>query len=310
MSKNKKEIFVGVIAISIAAILWGLDGVVLVPRLKDNSGGYLHIFYVVFALHFIPFILMSIFLFKEYKYLKQFSPKDFLLISLVAIFGGAVGTLAIVNALFLVQFNNLSIIVVLQKLQPVFGIALAAILLKERLHKHFFIWAAIAIVAGYFLTFGFHLPMADKNINTFYASLLSLLAAFSFGSSTVFSKMFLQKYNFSTATFYRYGITTIFMFVLLMISGTYMQFQVTPAKTWIIFLICAFTTGSGAIFLYYYGLKRVKAVVSTLSELFFPLSAILFDYFFNHNRLDAIQWISAAIMIFSIIKLSNLETKN
>jgi drug/metabolite transporter (DMT)-like permease len=62
---------------------------------------------------------------------------------------------AMVKALFLVHFQKLTIVVLLQKLQPVFAITLATFLLKEKLRPGFFIWATIAIVDGYFLTFGF-----------------------------------------------------------------------------------------------------------------------------------------------------------
>ena len=70
---------------------------------------------------------------------------------LLSLFGGAVGTLAIVKALFLVNFKALTIVVLLQKLQPVFAITLAALLLGEKLKRNFLLWSALAITAGYFL---------------------------------------------------------------------------------------------------------------------------------------------------------------
>jgi drug/metabolite transporter (DMT)-like permease len=73
---------------------------------------------------------------------------------------------------------------------------------------------------------------------------------------------------------------------------------------WLIFFIIAFTTGSGAIFLYYFGLNKIKASVSTICELSFPLSAIVFDYVFNGNVLTIVQWVGAAILIFAIINLN------
>ncbi|MCD4696000.1 MAG: EamA family transporter, partial [Bacteroidales bacterium] len=66
----------------------------------------------------------------------------------------------------------------------------------------------------------------------------------------------------------------------------------------------AFTTGSGAIFLFYYGLVRIRAIIATICELFFPISAIFFDYIVNGKILSPVQWVAAVIMIFSIIKLN------
>jgi drug/metabolite transporter (DMT)-like permease len=225
--------------------------------------------------------------------------------TLISAFGGALGTIAIVKALFLVNFQQLSVVVLLQKLQPIFAIILAGILLKEKIRKHFIIWASLAIISSYFLTFGFKFPDFNSGSNTIYAALYAILAAFSFGSSTVFSKKFLLNHNFITATFYRYAFTTLFMLLLVIATGQYVEFAVTTRTNWIYFIIIGLTTGSGAIFIYYYGLRRVKAIIATISELLFPVSAILFDYFINGSMLSPVQLVSAAIMVFAIIKLNS-----
>ncbi|NOZ46699.1 MAG: EamA family transporter [Chlorobi bacterium] len=302
MFKNKAV--VGSLAIGIAAIMWGFDGVVLTPRLYN-----LNIAFVVFVLHVFPFLLMNIFMPKQYRYISNFSFNDFIILFLIAIMGGVLGTISIVKALFLVNFNNLSIVVLLQKIQPVFAIILAAIFLKEKITKYFFGWAFLAILAGYTLTFGFNAPVFDSNSNMEYAAFFALLAAFSFGSSTVFSKMALQKYNFKTTTFYRYGITSIIMFSYVALSGKLDQFHVVTNLNWIYFIIIAITTGSGAIFLYYFGLKNVKAIVSVIVELLFPVSTILIDYLVNNNKLSVIQWVSAIIMVFAVINLNRAHIK-
>lgn len=299
MEKQTNQILRGTIAISISAIMWGFDGVVLTPRLFN-----LDVLYVVFILHFIPFMLMNIFMFNQYKHLKTFVRQDYLTFLLVAFFGGTLGTYSIVKALFLVDFQQLSVVVLLQKLQPIFAIVLAGILLKEKIKKNFVIWASIAIISSYFLTFGFSLPNFSSNTNTIYAAMYALLAAFSFGSSTVFSKKILLNHNFITATFYRYGFTSLILLILILLTGRLAELQQTTPENWLYFIIISLTTGSGAIFIYYYGLRRVKAIVATISELLFPISAILFDYFINDSVLSPIQLISATIMVFAIIKLS------
>jgi len=304
MTKTRNSIITGTIAISLSAMLWGLDGVILTPRLFN-----LDVFYVVFILHAIPFFIMNFFFSKEYSHIKQFSKSDYSTLIIISIFGGAIGTLSIVKALFLVNFQQLTVVILLQKLQPIFAISLAAILLKERLRKNFIFWASLAIVSGYFMTFGLKLPDFNAGSNTIYASLLAILAAFSFGSSTVFSKKILGKIDFKTATFYRYGFTTAFMLIIILITGKYDQFAVTTTQNWIYFLLIAITTGSGAIFLYYYGLTRVKAIIATICELFFPITAIILDYFVNNTILSTVQWIGAVIMIFSIISLNAMNTK-
>ena len=298
-SNEQRSKITGAIAISIAAILWGVDGIVLTPALYN-----LDVAFVVFMLHAIPFLIMNTFMYRQYRYLREFPSADLFLFIAIALTGGAIGTIAVVKALFLVEFKKLTIVILLQKLQPVFAIALATIILKEKLKRYYLVWASIAIVASYFLTFGTRLPDLQSGEKTVYAALFSLLAAFAFGSSTVLSKKVLGNYSFYTATFYRYGFTSLFMLIYVLAAGLINSFgEVTP-RNWLYFLIIAFTTGSGAIFLYYYGLRKVRAIISTICELFFPVSAIILDYLINHQVLSAIQWISAAVLIFSIVNLN------
>jgi drug/metabolite transporter (DMT)-like permease len=299
MTQEKRNIVFGAFAISISAIFWGFDGIVLTPRLYNLNVGF-----VVFILHALPFLVMNFILYKEYRHLKKFTVSDFIYMGLIALFGGAIGTMAIVHALFLVNFEKLTIVVLLQKLQPVFGIALATIILREKPGRYYLLWASVAIVGGYFLTFGFSLPNIQTGANTVFAAVFALVAAFSFGSSTVFSKKILNKIDFKTATFYRYGFTAIIMLLVVVITGHIRDFSETTQFNWIIFVVIGLTTGSGAIFLYYYGLTRVKAIIATICELFFPISAIIFDYLFNDATLNIVQWISAGVMIFAIINLN------
>ncbi len=279
--------------------MWGLDGIVLTPQLYNLNIGF-----VVFIVHFIPFVIMNLFLFREYRYLSILTLNDILLLILVSLLGGALGTLAIVKALFLVEFQSLSVVVLLQKLQPVFAIVLAYFFLREKMRENFYLWAGIAILASYFLTFGFKLPEFSTGSNTALAAGYSLIAAFSFGAATVAGKGVLRKLSFYAATFYRYGFTTIIMLVFISFTGHLREFEVVTPHNWLIILIIALTVGSGAIFLYYYGLRKVPAMLSTIFELFFPLSAIIFDYIFNNRLLSPVQWISAAIMLYAIVRLS------
>jgi len=295
----KRDKLIGGFAISIAAALWGVDGIVLTPNLHN-----LNVAFVVFILHILAFLIMNTFMFREYREIKRFDRSDVITFFLIALLGGALGTMSMVHALFLVNFEKLTIVILLQKLQPIFAIALAVIFLKERMKRYYFFWASIAILAGYFLTFGLSSPNFDTGDNTLEAALFSLLAAFAFGSSTVLSKKILGKYSFQTATFYRYGFTSLIMLIIVITAGSYVQYENITNENWLIFLIIAVTTGSGAIFLYYYGLKKVRAVIATICELFFPVTAIILDYLVNGQRLSWVQWISAIILLLAIINLN------
>ncbi|GAK61475.1 hypothetical protein U27_01376 [Candidatus Vecturithrix granuli] len=302
MFKNKANL--GVFLVCLAAAMWGFDGVVLTPRLWNLDVGY-----VVFMLHALPFFGMNFILFREYKTVKTLNASDMIYFVLIALFGGALGTLAIVKALFIVEFKHLTVVALLQKLQPVFAILLARLLLKERIGRNFTFWAGIALIGGYFLTFEFHLPSLVNSGKMLPAAGYALLAAFSFGSATVFGKRVLNKVSFKTALFYRYGLTAIIMLFFVLFTGKFDQLAKTTPVNWTFFVIIGLTTGSGAILIYYYGLRYIKANVSTMAELCFPVSAVLFDYLINRSVLSPVQWVSALAMVFAIYKISNLQVE-
>ena len=300
--KNEKLApFLGAIAVIFAASLWGVDGVVLTPRLY-----HLNVTVVVFLLHFVAFLIMTVFLFREIPKLKNIKKDEWASFFWIALFGGAIGTMAITQALFLVNFEHLSAILILQKLQPLFAIVLAAILLKEHPKKIFYAWAALALVGSYFLTFGFEQPLFDGNA-MFIAALLSLLAAFAFGSSTVFGKKVLEKTDFKTSTYVRFGLTSLIMIIIVLLTGSFDGFYQVTIENILIVLLIAITTGGTAIFIYYWGLKRIMASKSTIYELSFPVTAIVLDYLINGSIMSGGQWFGAIIVIFSMIMIVRLR---
>lgn len=297
---SEKNKTMGAMLVCLAATLWGFDSIVLTPRLFKLS-----VPYVVFMVHLLPFIGMTLIFGKdELKNVKKLDKRDLMFFFLVALFGGSLGTLSIVKALFLVNFHHLTVVTLLQKLQPVFAIILARIILKEREGKGFLFWAVMALIGGYLLTFQFNMPQMVYNGNMLLACFYALLAAFSFGSATVFGKRILKNASFRTALYLRYGLTTFIMFFIASFTGSFSYISHTTPVQWLIFGIIGLTSGSGAILLYYKGLRYIKANVATMCELCFPVSSILFDYIFNGNVLSTIQILSAVLMLYSIYKIT------
>ncbi len=292
------------IFIILAAMLWGIDGIVLRPSLYS-----LPVALVVFIESAIVAIYLSPILIKNSKELKSLKSIDWLVFAGVALFGGAIGTMAITKALFYVNFVNLSIVILIQKLQPVFALILAAVILRERLSKRFFFWAALAIVGAYFMTFGLRVPHFNTGDKTLVAAAFSLLAAFSFAFSTILSKRALKNVSFEMGTYLRFFITTFIMMIIVISLGEFSSVNMISTRQIMVFLIIAFTTGGPAIFIYYYGLKRTAASVSTIAELAFPLTAVILEYVIRKNILDFVQWIGVIVLVFSILKVTRLNIK-
>lgn len=301
-TKKNSSKFLAPFFVVIAASLWAVDGIVLRPSLYS-----LPVPLVVFVESAIVAILLTPFFIKRFSSLKSLQIKDWIAFAGVALLGGAVGTMAITKALFYVNFVNLSVVILLQKLQPVFAIALATIFLKEKLPKEFFLWAGLAIVGAYFMTFGLSAPNFSTGDKTTIAALFALLAAFSFSSSTVLSKRALRNVDYEMGTYLRFLFSAIIMLVIASTTGDISNLNEITTKQIIIFLIIAFTTGGAAIFLYYYGLKRISASVASICELAFPLTAVVLEYFVHGNILSPIQWIGAAVLLMSILMVSGIK---
>lgn len=300
-TKNTSTVFSSIFVI-IAASLWAVDGIVLTPSLYS-----LPVTLVVFIESMVVALLLTPLFKKYFTQIKSLAPKDWLAFIGVALFGGAIGTMAITRALFYVDFVNLSIVVFIQKMQPIFAIALAGIFLKEKLEPRFFIWAGVAIVGAYIMTFGFSFPNLDTGSKTTLAALFALLAAASFGSSTVLSKRALRNVSYEVGTYLRFSLTAIIMLTIVLSSGTIASINQVTNTQILIFTVIAFTTGGPAIFLYYYGLKNISASIATICELAFPLVAVVLEYFVHGNILSPVQWIGATVLLISILKVSGIN---
>ncbi|MFA6524903.1 MAG: EamA family transporter [Patescibacteria group bacterium] len=313
--------FMGALAIMFAAFLWAFDGVVLTPWVVDLGLSDVPTF--VFMLHAVSSVFLSYFLFTKSAELKNLDKKDWLAFGLTGLFGGAIGTMAIIAAIVQVYSEglNISVVLLLQKLQPIFAILLAYLWLKERPRKVFYVWALVALIGSYLLTFGLNSPNF-KVTGMFVPAMLAILAAFSFGSSTVFSKRAVTKISNGLGTALRFFITTAIMLVIISVisllnySGidtNYEGFAGFSAVNWNLigaFVVIALTTGGTAIFIYYWGLKKVLATRSIMYEMVFPVSAIILEYFIHNQTLSLGQWLGAVIVfgaIWSILRLKKLD---
>jgi len=288
--------------IIVAASLWGVDGIALRPALYG-----LPVALVVFIETTIVALILTPFFIKRFPEIKKLDVKDWLVFIGVALTGGAIGTMAITKALFYVNYVNLSIVVLIQKLQPVFAISLAALFLKERLSAKFFIWAALALGGAYLMTFGLNSPNFNTGDKTFMAAIFSLIATISFGSSTVLSKRSIKHVEYKLGAYLRFVMTSVLM--LLIVLSTMQIGNITDVNSnqAFIFMLIALSTGGSATFLYYYGLKRITASSATIYELAFPLTAVFLEYIIRGNILSWVQWIGVILLVVSIVKVTKVN---
>ncbi|MBY0376878.1 DMT family transporter [Patescibacteria group bacterium] len=293
--------YTGPIFIIIAAILWALDGII---RQHLYS---LPPITIIFFEHLIGLLILSPFV---YKYLKEtkLTKKEWWLLVLIAGLSGLLGTLWFTTALGKVHFISLSVVFLLQKLQPIFAITTASIFLKEKFEKGYIRWAILAVISAYFVTFPNGIVNLQTGEGTVIAALYALGAAFAWGSSTTFSKMLLGSIRSEVGTFYRFLFTLILSLPFVLIFGRSLGSIAIPNSSQIgLLALIAVSTGMVALLIYYRGLSKTPVHISTILELTFPFIAIFLDIKINHTHLVALQWIASLILVFSIYKIAELR---
>ena len=293
--------YLGPVAIMCAAVLWSFDGLLRQYLLEVPS------LMVVLLEHFFGALLLTPLLFKGWQEIKTLPNRAWISVLWVSLFGGLLGTFFYTKALSYIHYIDLSVVVLLQKFQPFFAIGLAAVLLREPLTKNYLICAVAAIVGGYLVTFENGLPVMEMDDKTLIAGLMALCAAFAWGSSTVLGKHALKHLSFFSLTGLRLWITTFITVVVILFMGN-SPINVSLSKTeWLTILTIVLSTGTVALFIYYYGLKHVLATHATIYELFWPLSAMLIDLFIRGRTLMPGQFMGALLLIGASIFLSRQQ---
>ncbi len=290
----------GPIFIIIAALLWAFDGLIrqhlyTLPPIT-----------IIFFEHLIGFLLLLPFAWKSVRN-AILTKREWTLVLVVAILSGLFGTLWFTTALGKVHFISLSVVFLLQKLQPIFAITTASIFLKEKLHKDYIIWAVLALVSAYFVTFKNGVVNLETGEGTAIAALYALGAAFAWGSSTTFSKMLLNKVDAKVSTFYRFLFTLILVLPIIFFFDLGNSLTAPTGTQFGLFAFIAISTGMVALLIYYKGLARTSVHVSTILELSFPFMAIFLDMMVNDTVLSISQWIASFVLVFSIYKIVKLR---
>ena len=285
------------LAVVFAALLWSVDGFFRQELYSISSFLVVTLEHAFGALLFLPFLI------KTWPEIKKLGQRGWISILWISICGGILGTYFYTKALSYIDYIDLSVVVLLQKLQPIFAISLAAIILKEKLTQRFIGLAVLAMLGGYLVTFG-TTSIADWDDKTLIAALLATLAAFSWGSSTVLGKHALNRLPFTAVTALRLSLTTVCALIIFSVtSGSLGTLELTTHQ-WRNLVIIVMSTGAVALFIYYFGLKHMQASHATVYELAWPLSAVFLDWIIRGHMLGFAQIIGAILLLGSMILLT------
>jgi len=296
----KKLFSYGPLLIIVAASLWAFDGIIrrsLYTLPSITIVFYEHLFGAIILL---PYLILT---FKK----EGLTRKEFFLLLFIAMFSGVLGTLWFTTALLKTNFISFSVVYLIQKLQPIFAISAASIFLKEKVSKSYIKWAVLTLLAAYFVTFKIGIINFSTGSGKIIAALYALGAAFAWGSSTVFSKIALIKRPSNYIAGLRFLFTSILAFGMVFIMGQSKSLSAPTISQLCRFLLIAVSTGMVSVAIYYRGLKKVPANVSTILELVYPLLAVFIDATLYKSFLAPTQYLAGGVLLFAIYKISKIQ---
>lgn len=291
----------GPLLIFIAAVLWGLDGIL------RRSLYSLPPISIVFLEHLIGLIVIAPFLWRAWRK-ETLSKREWSALLVVALISGVLGTLFFTTALLKVHFIAFSVVLLLQKLQPIFAVAMAWLVLGEKPTREYVLWAGFALIAGYFVTF----PLGVVNLGDggahVIAALYALAAAACWGSSTALSRLTLLDHSHVFITGLRFLLTVPLAFLFVLALGAFPSLSTVSDTQYGILALIAVSTGMVALLIYYKGLRTTPVRVATIMELAYPTIAVGVDYFLFGTLLAWSQYIAVLVLLFAMYHVSKLQS--
>ncbi|MEJ6122132.1 DMT family transporter [Vibrio sp. 2-Bac 85] len=287
----------GITFIFFACLLWAADTLIRYPLLFGGSSAQ----QIVLFEHLILVTVIIAFFIVQHRKFNFLSRQTIVPFIVIGVFGSALGTLAFTEAFYLA---NPTVVILLQKLQPLVAVTLACVLLKEQINSRFFIWLGLALLGSLLLIWpdlqallsSFREGNLEHNNKALLGYGLALFAVISWGSATVFGKKLSSKgLNSIDLMAGRFSFGLLGMLPFAFFTPT----LVTTIEISIFqkIAILALLSGVFGMYFYYQGLKRIPAHWATLAEMFFPVAAIFINWLFLSVAMTQVQLIGAATLI-------------
>ena len=296
---------IAALLIIFATFLWAVDTLIRYPLISSGFSAQSLVFFehLLLFLIFLPTMLK-----KRQKYWSE-SVSTIFYFFIIGGLGSAVATVAFTKAFTMI---SPSLVILLQKLQPLVVVLLARIFLQEKIKKGFWTWAAVAIfgsllisyndIVPFFEEFKFSTALISRHALTGY--LLAFISVVSWASSTVFGKKLTGR-GFATTEImagrFFFGLMVMIPFVAFQKMPFWGNLDFLDTMGQIVLMVCI--SGILGMFVYYKGLKGCSAKLSSILELFFPLFAVSLNWIFLDQELDIIQLVGAGFLLLSSFML-------
>src|SRR3954451_15208105 len=276
----------GVVLVSFAAAMWGLDGLIRKPLSHSTSPAT-----IVFGEHVVLVALALPLLAVAFRALWSAGPRYVAAGIAVGAGASAIATILFTQALFHGDFIT---VLVLQKAQPLVAVVGAWLVLGEQPRPRF-AWFLLPALAGIWLIALPH-PFAP-HARGLTPIVESLGAAALWGMGTVLGRYLSRRLEFQQVSTVRFAFGLIAAAAALPILG---DKAFSNAHDSFYIALLAVVTGFLALGLYYYGLRRTPALLAAIGELAFPVTAAIVGIYVFDSSLRWSQWLGVAITVGAI----------
>lgn len=285
---------VGVALVATGAAMWGADGALRAPLVTHWSP-----WTIVLYEHIILTALVAPRLIRHRAALGSLPRRAWIAAVGVGWGGSALATLAFT---FAFQYGNPDVVILLQKSQPLWALAAAAVMLGERPRVRLLPLALVALGGTYLLSFGALDPAQAFAGAQGKAAILALAAAGLWGTATVLGRGALRDMAPDLLTSLRFASALPLLAVIAVTQGA-LGAHGTTSTDWLRLVLLALISGLVGMLLYYRGLSRTPASIATFAELAFPASALILNYFALGATIDTVQMLGFGLLWAAIVLL-------
>jgi DME family drug/metabolite transporter len=280
---RRLSIVPGVVLVAVAAAMWGTDALFRRPLAHSTSAAT-----IVFGEHVLLVLITLPLLVPALRALARAGARY--IVAAVAVGAGAS---AVATILFTQAFVHGDPItpVVLQKVQPLIAIVGARLVLGEEPRRRF-AWFMLPALAGVWLL-AFPHPL-DVHARGLEPIAEALGAAALWGLGTVFGRYLMRRLSFEHVATLRFAFGLVASAVALPILGA-AAYAGSHDSLWIAYL--ALVTGLAALTLYYYGLRKTPAMLASVAELAYPVTAVIVGYVAFDAQLRWTQWLGVLVTV-------------
>jgi drug/metabolite transporter (DMT)-like permease len=288
---------VGIILVVFASFLWALDTLIRYPLVEKG----INPLNIVFFEHIILTLLFGLPIIANIKRIGEFRLGDLFYFLFVGAIGSAFATVCFTESF---QYLNPSLVILLQKLQPIVAIILAAIFLKEQIQPAFLFWAAVCLFGGYLVSAPdiarfYNLVVQDfskvSSDSALHGYALVGISIIGWGATTVFGKkLTIQGYSSKDIMGGRFMIGMLAMIPFVK-WNTGMFFS--DPTDYLRLVVMVLISGALAMYLYYQGLNKISAKSCAIAEMFFPFFAVIANWVFLGKQLSEVQLAGGALLI-------------